>query len=170
MRDPALGPIFCRRRAVWGLGLFALLTGCGPGVAAMDGGLPDLASAPRDLSTVADARIDLGGEGGLGCPTDKIAFSQIQGCANDGSVEFCLPAGDQTLRQRVLLIDSGIACQPGGGRAACNTMTEVLCFLPTTGPATCVTPRGAMTDAAWRKVCQIAAFPEVRRVVPTIFE
>jgi hypothetical protein len=148
----------CRSLIVTALRIGALAGALGCRAAPAGDGA-DLA-APGDLAG-ADAIVM--------CRTDKIDFPQSQGCANDGSVEFCVPADDGRLLRQLAAIDPAITCRPGGGRARC-TMTELLCFLPTRGPSACLADHGAMTDAAWARVCHVAALPQVRRIVHTVFE
>ncbi|WP_437562179.1 hypothetical protein [Sorangium sp. So ce542] len=103
------------------------------------------------------------------CPTEKLAFTRETGCANDGSVEFCLPAGDEALLARVRDIAPTIQEGSSRGRAGCDVPAETLYFFPT-GDAECVARHGALEDAAWDKICRIAALPEVRAIVPTWYE
>jgi hypothetical protein len=103
------------------------------------------------------------------CPTDGLAFTQETGCVNDGSVEFCLPTGDEALLARVREIAQTIQAGSSRGRAGCNLPAETLYFFPT-GDAECVAPHGALVDAAWDKLCRIAEQPEVRAIVPTWYE
>jgi hypothetical protein len=103
------------------------------------------------------------------CRTDKIAFSQAEGCLNDGSNEFCIPSGDPAVQARVKSIASRVSCAPGGGRAGCISGSELLCFFPT-GPIECVARHGALTAEAWAQHCELAALPEVKRIVHTWFE
>jgi hypothetical protein len=88
---------------------------------------------------------------------------------NDGSVEFCLPTGDEALVARVREIAPTIQAGSSRGRAGCNLPAETLYFFPT-GEAECVAHHGALVDAAWDKLCRIAALPEVREIVPTWYE
>jgi hypothetical protein len=55
-----------------------------------------------------------------------------------------------------------------GGRAGCDLDTEVLCFLDTAG--LCTAYHGALTDEGWQIVCELAALPAVREIVPTWYE
>ncbi|WP_437727612.1 hypothetical protein [Sorangium sp. So ce861] len=103
------------------------------------------------------------------CPTEKLAFTRETGCANDGSVEFCLPTGDEALLARVRDIAPTIQAGSSRGRAGCDVPAETLYFFPT-GDAECVARHGALEDAAWDKICRIAALPEVRTIVPTWYE
>ncbi|WP_437635507.1 hypothetical protein [Sorangium sp. So ce854] len=103
------------------------------------------------------------------CPTQKLAFTRDTGCVNDGSVEFCLPAGDEALVARVRDIAPTILAGSSRGRASCDVPAETLYFFPT-GDAECVAPHGALEEAAWSKLCRIAALPEVRAIVPTWYE
>lgn len=111
-----------------------------------------------------DAGVDL-----LACHSEKFTFTQANGCQGDGSVEFCVAAADAALQARVLQIAPSVRCGPGGGRARCDTATELLCFYPT-GDAECVILRGALRDAAWQTLCEIAGLDGVRSIVPTFFE
>lgn len=103
------------------------------------------------------------------CPTERLRFTQATGCLNDGSVEFCLPVGDDALLAQVLAIAPTVRSAGGAGRAGCAAPTEQLYFLPTTG-ADCVAHHGAMTDRTWERVCRLAALPQIREIVPTWFE
>jgi hypothetical protein len=102
-----------------------------------------------------------------GCRTDKIEFTQQTGCANDGSVEFCLPAPDAAALAEVLAIDATIFCEWGSsGRVGCNTLTEQLCLLP----ANCLGNTAPMSNASWQTVCQLAALDVVAKIAPTFYE
>ncbi|WP_240807992.1 hypothetical protein [Polyangium spumosum] len=103
------------------------------------------------------------------CPIDELAFTQATGCLNDGSVEFCLPSGDEALVARVREIAPTIKAGSSAGRAGCDLPEETLYFFPT-GDAECVAHHGALVDAAWEKLCRIATLPEVRAIVPTWYE
>jgi hypothetical protein len=102
------------------------------------------------------------------CPADKITFTQDTGCLNDGSVEFCVPASDLDALAAVREIAPGARCIQAGGRARCDLDTEVLCMIETRGM--CVAYHGAMTDDGWQTVCDLAALPFVRKIVPTWYE
>lgn len=103
------------------------------------------------------------------CPTNELKFTKETGCLNDGSVEFCLPTGNEALVARVREIAPTIEAGASRGRAGCNLPAETLYFFPT-GEAECVARHGALGDAAWDKICRIAALPEVRAIVPTWYE
>ena len=103
------------------------------------------------------------------CPSEKLAFTRDTGCRNDGSVEFCLPTGDEALLARVRDIAPTVQAASGRGRAGCDAPAETLYLFPT-GDAECTARHGALEDAAWDKVCRIAALPEVRAIVPTWYE
>jgi hypothetical protein len=124
-------------------------------------GAADLASRPPDLDAAADLA--------QACRDDKMAFTQQDGCRNDGSVEFCAPAADAELLAAVQRIAPQARCARGGGRARCDLDAELLCFFPT-GEAECLARHGALKDAAWAQLCQLAALPQIRRIVPTWFE
>jgi len=139
--------------------LASFVIGCGGG-----GQSP----ATDAASGVPDAEV------ALGCATgnaEKINFSQQQSCANDGSVEFCIPDGDLELRDMMRAISTSITCAPGGGRAECNRVPGLLlCTYPTAFPEQCSTQHGAMTDEVWSDMCAISAFPEITAIVATFFE
>ncbi len=129
----------------------------------------------HDGLAISDGSVDLGADlAGADlyrfCPTQELAFTQADGCANDGSVEFCIPAGDPALLARIATIAPSVHCAPGGGRAQCDSSTQPLCSLPTSGPPMCVTQHGALSDEGWRLVCELASLPEVTRIVHTILE
>ena len=100
----------------------------------------------------------------------KISFTRDKGCANDGSVEFCLPATDQAVRARVTAISSSISCAPGGGRAMCNDPGLVLCMFPTAFPTHCEAVHGAMTGEVWTQMCSLSAIDEIHQILPTLAE
>ncbi|MCP3162260.1 hypothetical protein [Myxococcus qinghaiensis] len=104
------------------------------------------------------------------CPTHKLDFTQETGCRNDGSVEFCLPTGDEALLARVRQITS-TSLQSGAsrGRVGCNIPEETLYFFPT-GDTECVSRHGALTPAAWATLCRIAELPVIRKITPTWYE
>jgi len=103
------------------------------------------------------------------CPTAELAFTQANGCLNDGSVEFCLPKGDEALLARVRKIAPTIRAGASRGRAGCDVPAETLYFFPT-GEAECVARHGALVDSAWEKLCRLAALPEIQKIVPTWYE
>ena len=103
------------------------------------------------------------------CPAHKLAFTKETGCSNDGSVEFCLPSGDEALLERARAIAPTIQAGSSPGRAGCDIPAETLYAFPT-GEAECVAHHGALTDAAWDRLCRLAALPEVRAIVPTWYE
>jgi hypothetical protein len=89
---------------------------------------------------------------------------------NDGSVEFCLPAGDADALASVHALAPTVACAQGSsGRARCDTATEMLCMLETSDAA-CEAHHGALTEPTWATVCALAALPDVRQIVPTFYE
>jgi hypothetical protein len=102
------------------------------------------------------------------CPTDKIAFTQDTGCLNDGSVEFCILADDPAALAAVWDIEPDVTCMRAGGRARCDTSTEILCLLPTRKQ--CPTYHDALPDSRWQTVCDLAALPAVRQIMPTWYE
>jgi hypothetical protein len=104
------------------------------------------------------------------CPTHKLRFTKETGCRNDGSVEFCLPSGDDALVARARAIAPTIQAGPlQGGRAGCDIAAETWYAFPT-GEAECVERHGALVDAAWDRLCRLAALPEVQKIVPTWYE
>lgn len=88
---------------------------------------------------------------------------------NDGSVEFCLPTGNEELLARVREIAPTIEAGSSRGRAGCDVPAETLYFFPTMD-AECAGRHGALQDEAWDRLCRIAALPEVRAIVPTWYE
>ena len=140
----------------WALFALASASGCGN----------DTADAPAttDAKPLDDAPAGA-------CPTAEIMFTQATGCANDGSVEFCIPDGNAPLIAQLKAIETDISCAPGGGRADCLAMPNLLlCFYPTGFPQQCEAIHGAMSDRTWQDMCAIAALPEVMAIVPTIAE
>ena len=107
-----------------------------------------------------------------GCKTDKLHFTRDTGCANDGSVEFCIPDNNSQLRSALAMIEPAIGCAPGGGRANCSASPGLLlCTYHTSVPGQCrMADHGAMTDAAWADMCAIAAFAAITEIVPTFAE
>jgi hypothetical protein len=99
-----------------------------------------------------------------GCQDAKMTFTQADGCANDGSVEFCIPP---VLQSAIQAIAPTTTCAAGTGRAGCDPATQLLCQFPTDA-TTCVTTYGALTDAAWDTLCGITMLPDVTEIVPTI--
>ncbi len=126
-----------------------------------------------DAAPAVDAGIDartVFPDAPAGC-AGELAFTQATGCANDGSVEFCIPANNAALITQLETISPSITCAAGGGRAMCNASPNLLlCFYPTAFPDQCTTAHGAMTDAVFTDMCQIAALPEVTMIVHTILE
>jgi hypothetical protein len=137
-----------RQQRWWAL--LAIAIGCGD----------DTADAPAAIDAPAGA-----------CPTAEIMFTRATGCANDGSVEFCIPDGNAALIARLEGYEMDISCASGGGRAGCLARPNLLlCFYPTSFPQQCEAMHGAMTDDTWQDMCAIAALPEVTSIVPTILE
>lgn len=101
-----------------------------------------------------------------GCQAAKMAFTQATGCANDGSVELCIPP---VLQHALALIAPTVTCAPGVGRARCDPARELLCQFPTDA-TTCAAPHGALTDDAWDTLCGITMLPDVTAIVPTFAE
>ncbi|HEX3053556.1 MAG TPA: hypothetical protein VHP83_23050 [Aggregatilineaceae bacterium] len=102
------------------------------------------------------------------CPTAKITFTQADGCHNDDSFEFCLPANDPAALAAVQAIAPNVECIGSRGRARCNIPDEVLCLVNTKGM--CVERHGAMNDTGWQTVCELASLPLISKVVPTFYE
>jgi hypothetical protein len=99
-----------------------------------------------------------------GCLDTKMAFTQADGCANDGSVEFCIPP---VLATAIQMIAPTAACAEGTGQAGCDPATQLLCTFPT-GASECVADHGALTDGAWGTLCGISMLPDVVEIVPTV--
>ena len=102
------------------------------------------------------------------CPTEKIAFTQDTGCLNDGSFEFCVPTENLNAMALVRQIVPQAECGPHRGRAGCDLETEVLCMVSI--DRMCIERHGAMTDGGWQTVCDLAALPHIREIVPTWYE
>ncbi len=119
------------------------------------------ATSPQALSEATDCS----------CPVDKIAFSRLTGCSNDGSVEFCVPAGNDRLHRWLQSIEPSISFVGSQGRARCDLSREVLVMVPLDPEpsAQCVTS-SEMTEAMWNKVCRMARHPAVKQVVHTFYE
>jgi hypothetical protein len=107
-------------------------------------------------------------EGPSRCPTDKITFTQAEGCFNDGSVEFCIPAHDPEALQTVLTIAPQTTCIQAGGRARCNVNTELLCMVDT--QKMCLRMESPISEAGWQTICDLAQLSFIRQVVPTWYE
>lgn len=158
---------------LWACGTVLALSGCprSPQVPADAAPPADAASgselpAPADLAAQDAAPAD---DPAAACPVHKIAFTQAQGCQNDGSNEFCVPGADATTLAAVQRIAPAVTCGAGRGRAGCDPTTQRLCFFPTSD-RTCTARHGALTDSAWSQHCQIAALPAIPRIVHTWFE
>jgi hypothetical protein len=100
------------------------------------------------------------------CPVDKITFTQDNGCLNDGNVEFCVPARDPAALAAVRRIAPDVTCMQAAARARCDTTAEVLCFFPTD----CSDHFSPLPDSRWQTVCDLAALPFVRQIIPTWYE
>ena len=105
--------------------------------------------APADLSAQDAEPV---GDQAAACPVHKIAFTQAQGCQNDGSNEFCVPAADTATLAAVQRIAPAVTCGAGRGRAGCDPAAQRLCFFPTSD-STCTGRHGALTDSAWSQHC-----------------
>jgi hypothetical protein len=101
-------------------------------------------------------------------PAEKIRFTQDTGCQNDGSVEFCLPAHDRAALDLVRALVPEVHCMQARGRAGCDLDREMLCMVETA--ELCVEIHGAMTDAGWALINELAALDAVREIVPTWYE
>ncbi|WP_141328511.1 hypothetical protein [Myxococcus sp. AB025B] len=121
------------------------------------------------LSACATTPVDPAASAKDTCPTAKLAFAREAGCRNDGAVELCLPAGDTALLARIQALAPGARALSSRGRAACDTASEVLVLLPLEA-RDCEARHGALTPAAWERLCLVAALPQVRALVPTWYE
>ena len=116
----------------------------------------------------------------LAAECEGVAFPQSEACRGDDSVEFCIAANDDELFAELQgLAPSLRVVGAFGGRAGCDTDTQVLVFYPTPHPAsqpgTCVLDDGAelpraMTDAAWAEICALGAHPGTSDIVYTFYE
>ncbi len=133
-------------------------------------GVAMLISCGTSTSTERAPATESETESALGaCQTKKIAFSQATGCQNDGSVEFCVPLGFEKVISAAV---PQVRASAGAGRAGCVQGQERLFFYPTgvDDVATCAPNTTAMTDAAWKDMCRLAGFRQVKKIVPTVFE
>jgi hypothetical protein len=105
------------------------------------------------------------------CPASQITFTQEEGCFNDGSVEFCIPADDPGALAAVQKIAPGVECMGSRGRAGCDLTSEILCLFEVRSHCLFDSdgPRG-LDDAGWGTVCELAGLPFVREIVPTWYE
>jgi hypothetical protein len=102
------------------------------------------------------------------CATEKISFTQENGCLNDGSFEFCIPQDDPEALAAVLEIAPTAACLKGSrGRAGCDLETQMLCLVNRDGMCAA---NDAMNDTGWQTVCELASLPSVEKIVPTWYE
>lgn len=101
------------------------------------------------------------------CPTGKLAFTQANGCQNDGSVELCLPRDEQVVQRVRALAPELQGPIGGGGRARCDLSKEDLYFFPM--PEGC-RETGELPEETWARICRVAADPAVARIVPTWYE
>jgi hypothetical protein len=123
-------------------------------------------AALHDTQILPDVPDDCAGAG-----RQKIKFTREQSCANDGSVEWCIPDNDAQLVTTLAGISSTISCAPGGGRAGCFTPSgRLLCSYPTSYPDQCSSSGGEMKPEVWDDICQVAALPQITEIVPTIFD
>jgi hypothetical protein len=156
----------------WGLAAaWFSLAACAPGELILLGKHQQSAQqvTPEDAGSAATA--DAGNAPGA-CEAQKIAFTQATGCLNDGSVEFCLARGDAALEAAVQSIAPSVQAVAGGGRARCDSQSEVLFLFPSRGSdlQVCTAYHGAMTQSAWQQICELSALPAIREIVPTFFE
>jgi hypothetical protein len=103
-----------------------------------------------------------------GCPTDKILFTQDEGCLNDGSFEFCV-ANDPELLNSLYVDVPNMMCIQAGGRARCDIQTQMLCMVSTEGLCEPNQPR-ALTAEGWELACNLASRPYIGTLVPTWYE
>jgi len=115
-------------------------------VAACDGSTAAVPDAPPVPPDVADLTCAVG--------RSKIVFDRAHGCENDGFVTVSLPTADTQGR-------AGIeAVRPPSD---CNVYNDgtTACWLVISWETDCLSVRGAMTDAAWNDMCQLAAIDGV---------
>lgn len=132
-----------------------------------------LSACGGSTATTNDAAVDAPVTN-LTCTTGdatKLKFTPESSCANDGSVEFCIPDNDPSLAATLGAISPSVHCAAGGGRANCaRTPGLLLCSYPTAFPAQCATDHGAMTAEVWGDMCQLSALSQITEIVPTILE
>lgn len=149
-----------------------LVLGCGSAAPSSNAApSPPPEPAPSaEPSESASCPATCGGEAPATCSREKLAFTQADGCVNDGSVEFCLRAGDasEQATATILAIDPSIRCVTGSrGRAGCDGVP--LCTMPL-DEAACPVRHGKLSDAAWARLCNLSNLPWISRIVPTFYE
>lgn len=105
-------------------------------------------------------------------PAGKLLFTQADGCANDGSIEFCVAKADAALQAEVRRLAPTVTTGGSRGRVGCEPEEEILFFFPTPGhdPAVCTGRHGALTDRAWGQLRALAALTGIRRFAATWYE
>jgi hypothetical protein len=100
------------------------------------------------------------------CDMSKFSFTKEAGCVNDGWVEFCAAkAGAPVLSAlRGIAPDVSIA-ENEIGHAGCDESNDYLVSQPVRA-SDCMSPLGALTDAAWNTLCALSQVPETKHFVP----
>lgn len=97
---------------------------------------------------------------------EKIQFTRQDACFNDGSVEFCIPKDDAQAINSVEEIAPTVTCFPSGGRARCDTQTEMVCLVSTDAFCTGQT----ISSEGWQTIQELATLPFIQKIVPTFYE
>jgi hypothetical protein len=128
------------------LALFAfVLAGCGR-TGLVDPAVADGGSSPRPTS----------------CST-KITFDQSNGCLNDGALEICAKDDPATALELFSLAPGTL---PTGTKGRCPAPFAAYLLPLVPQEDWCVDFHGAMNDAAWKLVCEVAARSDVGVVAP----
>jgi len=100
------------------------------------------------------------------CRTDKMKFTLPTSCNNDGSVEVCIPADEQS-HARLSALVPNLRCGSWRGRAECHLTEQRNCLIPV-DRSNCNEQRLSPED--WQRVCAVADLEFVEKVVPTFLE
>lgn len=105
------------------------------------------------------------------CSTEKIQFTQEDGCLNDGSFEFCIVNNNDALLSKLYETVPNMTCIRAGGRARCDLQTQMLCLVSTEGLCHAGQPQPrALTDEGWALACNLASQPYIEKIVATWYE
>jgi hypothetical protein len=96
------------------------------------------------------------------CST-KITFPQATGCLNDGAIEICAKDDPSTALELFVLAPGTL---PTGTQGRCPAPSVAYLWPLVPQEDWCVDSRGAMNDAAWKIVCEVAARSDVSVVAP----
>lgn len=110
------------------------------------------------------------------CVKEKFAFdtnahayiSQATACYNDSSLEFCLPRGDDLIKNKVVADFPNVVCSPGNyrGRVGCIPSSQILCLYRISKPVDCLN-ESSMSTSAWEKVCRLSQIEAIKKIAAT---